>query len=124
MIKNLNEDMSEKMPEWLGKVMENMKTSQLKPIFSHEIIISSMVKAVKSKDGIEKEAQVILVFVDMTNLQPIGKYIISVSTANGLVNALKGHLENLQKQLKSKEPKEMKAITPTSAPEKDLSYIG
>ena len=116
--------MPEKTPEWLVKVMENVKKSDLKPIFSHEIIISSMVKAIKSKDGTEKEAQVILVFVDMTNLQPIGKYVITVSTANGLVNALRGHLDNLQRQLKSKEPKEMKAITPTSSPEKDLSYIG
>jgi len=116
--------MVEKTPDWLLKVMENLKTSQLQPIFSHEIIISSMVKAVKTKDGTEKEAQVILVFVDMTNLQPIGKYVISVSTANGLVNALKVHLDNLQKQLKSKEPKEVKAVTPTSAPEKELSYIG
>ena len=116
--------MSEKMPEWLAKVMENVKTSQLKPIFANEIIVSSMVKAVKSKDSTEKEAQVILMFVDMTTLQPIGKYVITVSTAHGLVNAMKGHLEGLEKQLKSKEPKEVKAITPASSPEKELSYIG
>jgi hypothetical protein len=116
--------MSEKPPEWLMKVMENLKTSDLKPLFSHEIIVTSMVKAIKTKDGIEKEAQVILIFVDMTTMQPIGKYVVSVSTANGLVNALKGHLENLQKQLKSKEPKEVKSVTPTSAYDKDLSYIG
>ncbi len=116
--------MQEKMPEWLPKVMENLKNSQLQPIFSHEVIVSSMVKATKTKDGMEKEAQVILVFVDLTNLQPIGKYVMSVSTANGLVNALKVHLDNLQKQLKSKEmPKEIKTITPTTA-DKELSYIG
>ena len=116
--------MGEKAPEWLLKVMENLKTSQLKPIFSHEVIVSSTVKAVKTKDGIEKEAQVILVFVDMTNSQPIGKYVVSVSTANGLINALKAHLDNLQKQLKSKEMKALKAVTPASAPEQELSYIG
>ena len=116
--------MNEKMPEWLSKVMENMKTSDLNPIFANEIIVSSMVKAVKSKDGVENEAQVILTFVDMTTLKPIGKYIVTVSTANGLVNALKNHLENLQKHLKSKEPKEMKTLTPASSQEKELSYIG
>lgn len=116
--------MAEKTPEWLLKVMENVKTSDLKPIFSHEIIISSMVKVVKSKDGPEKEAQVILVFVDMTNLKPVGKYVITLSTANGLANALRSHLDNLQKQLKSKEAKGVKSITPTSTPEKELSYIG
>jgi hypothetical protein len=115
--------MPEKAPEWLTKVLENSRTSELKPIFANEIIISSMVKAVKSKDGIEKEAQIILMFVDMTNLQPIGKFIITVSTANGLVNALRGHLENLDKELKSKEPREVKSVTPTSSPDK-LSYIG
>src|SRR4030042_3157591 len=115
--------MPEKAPEWLAKVLENAKTSELKPIFSHEIIISSMVKAIKTKDGLEKEAQIILMFVDMTNLQPVGKFVITVSTANGLVNALKGHLENLEKGLKSKEPMEVKSVTPTSS-EKKLSYIG
>ena len=114
----------EKMPDWLPKVMENLKTSQLQPIFSHEIIVSSMVKSVKTKDGVEKEAQIILVFVDLTNLQPVGKYVISLSTANGLTNALRTHLENLNKQMKSKEvPKEVEAVTPPSA-DKDLSYIG
>ena len=112
------------MPEWLAKVMENVKTSQLKPIFANEIIVSSMVKAVKTKSGVEKEAQVILLFVDMTTLQPIGKFVVTVSTANGLVNALRSHLEGLDKQLKSKEPKGVKAITPASSPEKELSYIG
>ncbi len=117
--------MQEKMPDWLPKVMENLKTSHLQPIFSHEVIVSSMIKATKSKNGVEKEAQVILLFVDLTNLQPIGKYVISVSTATGLVNALKIHLDNLQKELKSKEvPKEVKTITPTVASERELSYIG
>ena len=117
--------MQEKRPDWLSKVMENLKTSPLQPIFSHEVIVSSMVKAVKTKNGIEKEAQVILVFVDLTNSQPIGKYVISLSTANGLVNALKVHLDNLQKEIKSKEvPKEVKTITPTVASERELSYIG
>jgi hypothetical protein len=115
--------MPEKAPEWLTKVLENARSADLKPIFSHEIIISSTVKAVKTKDGLEKEALVVLTFVDMTNLQPVGKFIITVSTANGLVNALKGHLENLEKELNSKEPTEVKSVTPTSQPDK-LSYIG
>ncbi|MEM7824965.1 MAG: hypothetical protein QXO27_03245 [Candidatus Aenigmatarchaeota archaeon] len=114
--------MQQKVPSWLPKVMENLKTSDLKPIFSHEVIVSSMVKATQTKDGVEKEAQVILVFVDLTNLQPTGKYVVSLSTAQGLVNALKTHLDNLEKQLTSKElPKE--SITPTTVSQ-DLSYIG
>ena len=114
--------MQQKVPEWLPKVIENLKTTKLKPIFSHEVIVSSMVKATQSKEGMDKEAQVILVFVDLTNLQPIGKYVVSLSTAQGLVNALKTHLDNLEKQLKSKEiPKQ--AVTPTTVPE-ELSYIG
>lgn len=114
--------MQQKVPEWLPKVMENLKASKLKPIFSHEVIVSSMVKATQTKEGMEKEAQVVLIFVDLTNLQPIGKYVVSISTAQGLVNALKTHLDNLQKQLKSKEiPKE--TVTPTTI-SKELSYIG
>lgn len=113
--------MQQKLPDWVSKVMENLKESKLQPIFSHEVIVSSMVKMVQTKGGTEKEAQVLLIFVDMTNFQPVGKYVVSVSTAQGLVDALKTHLDNLQKQLKSKEvPKE--TVTPTVS--KELSYIG
>lgn len=117
--------MQDKMPDWLLKVMENLKTNPIMPIFANEVIVSSMVKAVKTKDGIEKEAQVVLVFIDLTNMQPVGKYVISLSTASGLVNALKTHLDNIQKEIKSKDiPKEVKTITPTVASDIDLSYIG
>jgi hypothetical protein len=116
--------MSEKPPEWLQKALENIRNSDEKPIFSHEIIVSSMVKAVKTKNGIEKEAQLVLVFVDMTNLKPVGKYVITLSTANGLIGAVKNQLDNIEKELKSKDMKEIKNVAPTASSEKDLSYIG
>lgn len=116
-----------KIPEWIQKVVQNLNESKLQPIFANEVLVSGMVKGTKDKDGnVTKEANVMMVFVDMTNLQPIGKYVVSVSTASGLINALRTQLDQLEKQIQEKEllkEPEQQKITPASGSE-DLTYIG
>ena len=114
--------MTNEMPEWIKKVMENLKDSEVKPIFSDEVVVAGIVKGMRTQRGIEKEGHINLIFVDRTNLQPIGRYVLSLSTASGLINALKAQVERVNQQLKKKEIPEK--VTPSSTEEAKLSYIG
>jgi hypothetical protein len=106
------------VPEWLKKVQENIAKSDLKPLFADEALVMGSVKASRTKEGIKKEANIRIVFIDMTNLKPIAKIVLSFTTAQGLVNALNSQIEKISQELKSKEvKKEVKT-------EGMLTYIG
>ena len=55
-----------------------------------------------------KEAFVKFNFIDMDGLKPITKIVVSHSTAEGIFTALKGTLEQLEKELSRKPSKKEK----------------
>jgi hypothetical protein len=105
------------IPGWLKKVQENVAKSDIKPLFADEALVMGTIKASRTKEGIKKEANIRIAFIDMSNLKPIAKIVLSFTTAKGLVNALKSQIVKIEKELKSRERKEVKR-------EPFLTYIG
>lgn len=105
------------IPSWLKKVQENIMKSDIKPIFADEALVMGSIKASKTKKGIKKEANIRIVFIDMSNLKPIVKVVLSFSTAQGLVNALNSQIQKIKKELESKAIKKIEK-------KPFLTYIG
>jgi hypothetical protein len=108
------------MPEWVKHVQENIAHSNIKPMFADEALVMGSMKVRKDEKGkMKKEGMMRVVFVDMTNMQPIASIAISISTAHGLINALSGQLKKIEEDLASKDlPKKPKT------PDASLTYIG
>jgi len=98
-------------PQVMNKLKQNIQTSELDPIFADEVLIMRNIKIQKTGKGkVEKEGHVALLFVDMMNTRPVGKFILSVSTANQLQAILAKEIEGIKKDLKNKTmPKAAKA---------------
>jgi len=99
-------------PQVMEKMRENLQASDLAPIFADEVVILRNLKTHKDEKGkLEKEGHVALVFVDMMNQRPIGKFILSLSTASQLQRILAHEVGEIKKDLKRKTmPKEKKTI--------------
>ncbi|HDH91667.1 MAG TPA: hypothetical protein ENF38_01810 [Candidatus Aenigmarchaeota archaeon] len=106
-------------PKWLKKIRENILKSELKPLFADEALVMGTIKARKEGETLKKEGNIRIEFIDMTNLKPISRIVISLSTAKGLIRALQTQVERLERDLESKElPKETQKKEPL------LTYIG
>lgn len=114
------------LPINIADIMENqpqqinidLSKSSSKPIFADEIAIAARLKAFQKdkKSPIEKEGHVALIFLDMTKQQAVGEFIISRFTARGLIASLSQTLEQLEKELASKEmPKQQQMKTTTTS---------
>lgn len=96
----------------------NINFVDTKPIFADDVALIIRVKAAKSEKGdIEKEGQMMLVFIDMIKSQALGEFVISKNTAKSLVKLLSDNIVTLEKQLLDKSiPKkpELKTTADTS----------
>jgi hypothetical protein len=108
------------VPEWVKRVQENIARSDLKPLFADEAFVMGAMKVRKDESGkMKKEGIMRIVFVDMTNMQPIAAVALALSTARGLANALSSQLKKIEEDMASKElPKKPKV------PDTSLTYIG
>lgn len=92
-----------------------------KPMFADEVIVGTMIKAMKQKDEVTKEAHVRLGFIDMTKREIFDEVILSPMTAKALVKILSENLSKLDEQMASKEiPKQPIQTKKTE----ELTYIG
>ncbi len=87
-----------------SQVNINLANSQQKPIFADQVAIAIKLKSVKkSEKNYEKEGLVEIIFLDMLKQQSVGEFVISRFTTRELIAALSQSLENLEKELASKE---------------------
>jgi len=77
--------------------------STVKPLFADEVMLGTMVKSIKGKDGVKKDGMVKLCFIDMIRKQILVEVVITPITAEALSNLLNDKLKELDKELKSKK---------------------
>lgn len=99
-------------PQVMEKLKQNIQVSELNPLFADEVLIMRNIKVRKLPKGkLEKEGHMALLFVDMMNVRPVGKFILSLSTATQLHAILGKEIEGIKKDLKSKTiPKTAKKV--------------
>jgi len=91
------------------------------PLFADEVIVGTMVKAVKTREELKKDGYIRLGFVDMTKRQVFSEIVLSPLTAKALIKILDENLKKLDIELKSKElPKQPIETKKTT----ELTYIG
>ena len=91
------------------------------PLFADEVIVGTMIKAVRDSKGIKKDAYIRLGFVDMAKRQIFTEIILSPLTAKALIKILNENLNKLDEELASKElPKQPIRTKKTE----ELTYIG
>jgi hypothetical protein len=90
-------------PQVMEKMKQNVLTSDIKPVYADEVLIMRNIKTHRNEKGkIEKEGHVALVFIDMMNQRPVGKYILSLSTAAQLQGILAREVKEIKRDLKRK----------------------
>lgn len=93
-----------------------------RPIFAHDVIISTIYKTNKTKRGkIKKEAHAELLFVDIISKQAVARIALPFTVLEALPQLFTDNIKKIKKELKSKEmPKKPKVeIESTNA-----SYLG
>ena len=93
-----------------------------KPIFAHDIVISTVYKTNKTKRGkIKKEAHPELLFVDIISKQAVARIALPFTVLEVLPQLFSDNIKKIKKELKSEEmPKKQKIeIESTNA-----SYLG
>jgi hypothetical protein len=101
--------------------LNNMPTYVV-PIFADEVMVGTLVKAVKEGNDVRKEGQVRLNFIDMFRRQSVAEIVISPITARNLVRILEENLNKLEADLKSSELPPQQKIEGGST--ENISYIG
>jgi len=102
-------------PQVMEKMKENLQASDMAPIFADEVLILRNLKTHKDEKGKqEREGHIALVFVDMMNQRPTGKYILSLSTASQLQRILSREIGEIKKDLKRKSLPKEKKVAPES----------
>lgn len=92
------------------------------PLFADEVIVGTIIKAAKTKEGeIKKDGYIRFGFIDMAKGQIFAEVILSPITAKALLKILDDNLKKLDEELKSKElPKKPMEVAKTE----ELTYIG
>lgn len=95
----------------------NIANTKLQAVFVDNTAIAARVKAAKvSKDKVEKEGQIEIIFLDMLTQQPVGRFVMGRLTAKELITGLVQNLSKLEKEVASKEmPKQQSPIEPTGS---------
>src|SRR3989338_5442987 len=93
---------------WAEQAQQNILKSEIKQFFADEVLINGTIKEKTRNSKKMKEAFVKFNFIDMDGLKPITKIVVSHSTAEGIFTALKGTLEQLEKELSRKPSKKEK----------------
>lgn len=94
------------------------------PIFAHDVAMSTITKAKKTKNGkAKKESYTELVFIDAIRKSAIARIILPMSVLEGLPKIIEDNLKKIKKDLKDKEmPKEKEEKTEIKT--KNNSYLG
>ncbi len=92
------------------------------PIFAHDVAMSTVSKAKKTKKGnVKKESFTELVFIDAVRKSAIARIILPFSTLEALPKMINENIKKIKKELKDKTmPKEQKTETSKTA----SSYLG
>ncbi len=93
-----------------------------RPVFAHDVAISTIYKTHKTKRGkIKKEAHTELLFVDIVSKQAVARIALPSTVLEALPQLLTDNIKKIKKELKNKEmPKKEKVeIESTNA-----SYLG
>lgn len=98
----------------------DLTKSTTRPVFADEVAVIVKLKASKNQKGdIEKEGQIGMIFIDMLKQKPVGEFVITKATARALSVVLSQNVENLEKELKSKDLPKAPQIKTTT----DNSYV-
>jgi 2-methylisocitrate lyase-like PEP mutase family enzyme len=92
------------------------------PLFAHDVAMSTVTKAKKTKRGkVKKESFTELVFIDALRKMAIARIILPQDTLEALPKMIEENLKKIKKEQKSKEmPKDSKTETSKTA----SSYLG
>jgi len=93
-----------------------------RPVFAHDVMISTIYKTSKTKMGkIKKEAHTELLFIDLISKQAVARVVLPSTVLKVLPQLLTDNFKKIKKELKNKEmPKKQKVeINSTNA-----SYLG
>ncbi len=98
----------------------DLNLSNTVPLFAHDVVISTVTKAVKGEDGkIRKEVFNELVFIDSLRQAAITRIVLPQSSFEGLPKMIEDTIKKNKKEMKNKEmPKESKSES------KKNSYLG
>lgn len=95
----------------------NINFIDTKPIFADEVALAIKVKATKNdKNEVEKEGQVVFIFLDVMKQQALGEFVLSRFTAKALLSVLSENLKILEKQLSDKSMPKPPEIRTTADP--------
>lgn len=91
------------------------------PIFAHDVAMSTITKARKTKTGkAKKEIHIELVFIDAVRKSAIARIVLPMSVLEELPKTIEDTLKKVKNELKDKEmPKQLKAEIKTTG-----SYLG
>ncbi len=99
-----------------------IKLGSARPLFAHDVMISTIYKTSKTKKGnIKKEAHTELLFIDLLSKQAVARIVLPSNVLKVLPQLLNDNFKKVKKELKNKEmPKKEKVeINSTNA-----SYLG
>lgn len=88
----------------------DIKVAGVRPMFAHEIVISTMFRSKKDEKGkVTKEADTEIIFVDMATKQVVSRVVVPMSVLESLPGTIENRIKEIKKELKSKElPKKPK----------------
>jgi hypothetical protein len=91
------------------------------PIFAHDVAMSTITKAQKTKNGkAKKETHTELVFIDAVRKTAIARIVLPMSVLEELPKIIENNLKKIKKDMKDKEmPKEKE-----QKPEAKSGYLG
>ena len=91
------------------------------PLFAHDVAMSTVTKAKKTKNGkAKKESFTELVFIDAVRKSAIARIILPMSVLEGMPEMIEENLKKIKSDLKDKEmPKEKEKVEI-----KNGSYLG
>ena len=90
--------------------MVEIKIAGVRPMFAHEVLISTVFRSKKEEDGkIKKEVDTEMIFVDMATKQVVSRVVIPLSVLESLPEVITKKISEIKKELKNKEmPKKPK----------------
>lgn len=108
------------MEELMKKAQANISATRVPPLYADEVFVAHVIKANKdSKGKTSKEGHFVLIFIDITNQQPIAKIVLSPSTAKNLKNAIEKDIQSFESEIKSKKIKNK-----IKKQQSNIGYIG
>lgn len=91
------------------------------PLFAHEVAISTVFRAEKTKRGkVRKDSCTELVFFDSVKKQAIARIVLPFGTLKALPRLIDENIKKIKKELKNKELPQKKVETKST----NTSYVG